>query len=810
MEALSSGRAAWAQVVGEPGIGKSRLLAEVCEMAESRRALVLAGRGTELESDVPYGVIVDALDDYLGSLEEGEINSLCGGRPGLLASVFPALAPLASPEAGGFQDERYRSHRAVRALLERLSATRAVVISLDDLHWADPASLELISHLLSHPPAGPLLLLLAWRARQAPRLGSMLAAGRGDLPGVELALGPLSRGELTELLAPDLDAATLAAVHHDSGGNPFYAQHLARRAAGAAEIEGAAARTPAWKASDVPRAVAASVVADIERLGVEALRVAQAASVVGEPFEPDIVASCAEVHDAEALAAIDLLERAGIVRPGDSPRRFLFRHPIVRRAVYDSVAPVWRLTAHAHMATLLGERRAPLVARAHHVAASARFGDSAAIDLLAAAAGQVQSQAPVTAVEWLTTALELLPPSTDSAPRRVDLLTARSAACGAVGNLVAAHASLEEALALVPEGGAEWVRLLARCVAEEHALGQWQVARDRLFTAMGHLPGAKSAERAALSVEVALSCLFWMDYDEASAWAARAAAIAAQADQVLQAAATGLLAFMHATVEEPKEARRRTDEAVGLLAGSAPSEIASPADASYYLGRAEYLLEDYPAAAAHLGRAAGLARHDRAVSRLVATTVEIEQSRALAACGRLEEAVEIAEAVVGTCRLSDYTWPLLLALAAQATVLGAVGDLDGATAAAREALSVDSARCQRIRAGRAPAAGPSPPRARRRRGLPGRDAGRGDTGSCHRRLGGGGGRYPLPGLRDDDAGRARLCPARGGRGMGRPGRVRRSSPRPGRLRRHRQPSPGPCAARRRQGRGERRIGPSRP
>jgi len=198
VDALTSGRPSWARVVGEPGIGKSRLLAAACEMAESRRALVLAGQGTELESDVPYGVVVDALDDYLGSLPGRELDDLCGARLGLLASVFPALAPWASEQAGGFQDERYRSHRAVRALLERLSATRPLVISPDDLHWADPASVELISHLLSHPPAGAVLLLLAWRARQAPRLTSLVASGPGGLPGVELTLGPLSEDRPTE------------------------------------------------------------------------------------------------------------------------------------------------------------------------------------------------------------------------------------------------------------------------------------------------------------------------------------------------------------------------------------------------------------------------------------------------------------------------------------------------------------------------------------------------------------------------------------------------------------------------------------
>jgi len=109
VDALTSGRPSWARVVGEPGIGKSRLLAAACEMAESRRALVLAGQGTELESDVPYGVVVDALDDYLGSLR-GESSTTSAER-------VSVCSPRSSPPW-------HRGHRSKRAAF-RTSATAA-------------------------------------------------------------------------------------------------------------------------------------------------------------------------------------------------------------------------------------------------------------------------------------------------------------------------------------------------------------------------------------------------------------------------------------------------------------------------------------------------------------------------------------------------------------------------------------------------------------------------------------------------------------------------------------------------------------
>ena len=85
-----------------------------------------------------------------------------------LAHVFPSLTALAADGVVALQHERYRSHRAVRELLEHLAATQPLVLVLDDLHWADPASVELVGALLRRPPAAPVLLALAVRPRQMP------------------------------------------------------------------------------------------------------------------------------------------------------------------------------------------------------------------------------------------------------------------------------------------------------------------------------------------------------------------------------------------------------------------------------------------------------------------------------------------------------------------------------------------------------------------------------------------------------------------------------------------------------------------
>jgi predicted ATPase len=162
---LSGRRGGWLVLSGEPGIGKTRLLRELRDRSEAAGHMVLAGRAAEFERELPFAVWIDALDGAVASLGEARIESLVGDRLGELARVLPALAGPEGAPVAGVQDERFRAYRAVRALLEGLAAGRAVVIVLDDLHWADDASLELLAHMLRRAPRGKVLVALAYRSR---------------------------------------------------------------------------------------------------------------------------------------------------------------------------------------------------------------------------------------------------------------------------------------------------------------------------------------------------------------------------------------------------------------------------------------------------------------------------------------------------------------------------------------------------------------------------------------------------------------------------------------------------------------------
>ena len=230
LAALDAGRAAMAvEVVGEPGIGKTRLLMELAGRADARGHLVLSGSASELERDLPFGLFVDALDDYLQGLERDRLVGLDDDIRNGLASVFPSLSPLATSQGEALSHERYRGHRAVREILERLTGVRPLVLLLDDIHWSDSASVDLLGSLLRRPPDAAVLLVLALRPRQVPeRLAAALEPARRADSLARLELGALTREQAAELLGSNVDETTAATLYEDSGGNPFYLEQLGR------------------------------------------------------------------------------------------------------------------------------------------------------------------------------------------------------------------------------------------------------------------------------------------------------------------------------------------------------------------------------------------------------------------------------------------------------------------------------------------------------------------------------------------------------------------------------------------------------
>jgi predicted ATPase len=170
-----------------------------------------------------------------------------------------------------------------------------------------------------------------------------------------LELGALTREEADALLGLSLAAHEASALYDDSGGNPFYLEQLARMrerggAASAAAAEGSLGGVP------VPPIVAAAVSEELGVLSAEARLVLEGASVAGDPFDPELAGAAAGTTERATMTALDELLRLELVRPTEVPRRFRFRHPLVRRSVYEGTPGGWRLGAHERVSDTLLER----------------------------------------------------------------------------------------------------------------------------------------------------------------------------------------------------------------------------------------------------------------------------------------------------------------------------------------------------------------------------------------------------------------------------------------------------------------------
>jgi DNA-binding NarL/FixJ family response regulator len=680
---VARGESAVLELVGEPGIGKTRLLAELAARADARGYLVLSGRAGELELDLPFWVFVDALDEYVHGLDPQRLGDLDEDVRAELATVFPSLAGFASEHKTAIQHERYRSHRAVCTLLEALAQTQPVVLALDDVHWADPASVELLGALFQRPPTARILVALAVRPRQlSDRLGAAIerAYRAGAMARIELEA--LSPEDARELIGDGADATSL---YEESGGNPFYLEQLAR--SGDRPESQAPANEPVLAAVDVPAAVAAALSEELALLTKPTRLILDGAAVAGDPFDPELAAAAAGSADAAAIEALDELLQLDLIRPTDVPRRFRFRHPLVRHAVYESMPGGSRLVAHERCAEALARRGSLTSTIAHHVERSARQGDEAAVELLREAGEAAAPRAPASAARWFAAALRLLPPAAPG-DERVELLLARSEALAATGRLGESHAALLESMNIVPkEAESLRVRLTVACARVEHLLGRYNEAHAHLEAALDELRDPGSPQGVELMIELVGDSLYHGDYDAMRAWANRAVdAAELLGDPALLAAALAGRALASAVGGRAAEGLEFSADAAALIDGLVDDEIGKRLDALAHLATAEFYLEDFEKAGSHAERAL---RIGRTVGRGDLFPLIVPMlGGSLWVRGRMAEAGEVLDGAIAAARLVDNPQGLALNLFNRSYAAFAAGDIDLALATAKEAFEL--------------------------------------------------------------------------------------------------------------------------
>ena len=499
------GLARCAVLSGEPGIGKSSLVAELGRRATRSGWDVYAGGATELERDFPFGLLVDALDRHLASLGRRALDRLAADELWELASVFPALRWSRTTSPAKSPAERFRAHYAVRELIERLAARRPLLLVFDDIQWSDDASLELIAHLLRRPPDAAVMIAATLRTGHAPAgIDAVIEEAERGGTAQQFELAPLSRDEAKQLLAV-AGASELESLYREGGGNPLYLLELARAARG----RRIAPPSGLWTdADEVPRAIRVAIRSELDALNARVRQFAEAAAVVGDPFELDVAVAAMGLTMAQALVALDELIACEVLAPADRPRRFRFRHPLVRKAIYAMCPPGARLGYHERAAAALEKQGAPAFVRAHHVAYAARIGDANAARLLWQAGLEASRRAPASAATWLETAVRIVPggaPGVD----RLGLVAALADAYAATGRLEDSHAALLTGAELAAqEDLPTWVALTSACAKLELLLGHPDAAQARLRSALHRVDDCDRGLASRLMVDLA-SCAFY-------------------------------------------------------------------------------------------------------------------------------------------------------------------------------------------------------------------------------------------------------------------------------------------------------------
>ena len=633
LEAALAGESARAVVVtGEPGIGKTRLLDELAVRAAAAGWRVLRGRASEFERDLPFLVWGDVLDERSAALGQAPLHG-----------------------------ERHRMHNAVRSLLEGLADPDGLLVVLDDLHWADEGSADLVASMVRRPPSGRVLLALGLRSDPGPRLAALLDRAGREGAVARLELAPLSREEADALIGDRLPSPARERAYRDGGGNPFLLEHLAR--AGVTDER-------------VPRDVLAAVADELRDVPDGARRVLEGAAVAGDPFDPALAAVCADVDARAALEALDELVARGLVRSTDEPRRFVLRHPLVRRAVYESAGPGWRLLAHGRAAEALLAQGAPDALLAHHVARAATVGDLAAATVLERAAAAVAEQSPDTAAMWLGVALDVTA-GTDPERRR-RLLVARAAALVATGRLEAARTELLAALTL-----GENIEDVIACAAVEHRLGIQDQAHARLEAAAAAQP-----DHAPVLVELAASDFYRNDLAGIEHWGTLALAAArAGGDRACAAAALAALTLTATLRADDAVAIERHAEASQALDALTDAELARRLDTVHLLTLAEMYLPVAPGEIVRQARRAlGVARATRQGDLLGELT--LADGYGTLQLGRVAEARVVIEDGVEAARVAGSPLALAMVLFNASHIAVAAGDTATGLRHAEESIAL--------------------------------------------------------------------------------------------------------------------------
>jgi DNA-binding CsgD family transcriptional regulator len=334
-----------ALVSGDAGVGKTRLVSELGTVARERGFTVLAGHCAELADSVPYLPLADALRDAASDEPEGGVVAdALAARP-VLATLLPdpGAGPPTDGDGPGLAQQQLFG--AVLGMLAELAAARPVLLILEDLHWADRSTRDLVTFLSRVMHHGRIAVVVTYRTDDMHRRHPLrpVITELLRLPSVtSVSLGPLPPAAMAEHLiaisAEPLDAADLGQLIARAEGNAYYAEELAA----------AVSCDP----SELPAGLADLLLARMEQLTPVAQQVLRAAAVTGRRVDDELVRRASGLPEEEYEGAVREAVAHQLLIP-DGRAGYMFRHALLREAIYADLLPGERTRLHARLAALL-------------------------------------------------------------------------------------------------------------------------------------------------------------------------------------------------------------------------------------------------------------------------------------------------------------------------------------------------------------------------------------------------------------------------------------------------------------------------
>ncbi len=652
---------------GEPGIGKTSLCRQVAQRARELDVCVLYGRCDE-DLGVSYQPFGEALSHLAIHANEQLLEQHVADHGGALLALVPALSKRL-PDTTEMQSadpdtQRERLFNAVVGLLAAAAADHGLLLVVDDLHWADKATLQLLRHAATSHQLAKVMILGTYRDSDLSAnnpLSDVLASLRreGDVQRIDLVgLDDLEVIEMMEAAAghemPEEGVALGHAVRQETEGNPFFTAEMLIHLGESGLVR--QDETGRWVATDdlyeqgLPQSVREVVGQRIDRLGDEHRRVLSQAAVIGRDFDVELLAMVADIDEDHLLDLLDQAGAAGLVTEVEGAvDRFSFTHALTQHTLYDDLGASRRARAHRRIAealeTLCGatpQARAGELAR-HFVGATKAADIAKALEYTQMAGNQALAQlAPADALGWFAQALDLHGQSPSDGVVQCDLLIGLGTAQRQTGDPAHRETLLQAANIAKSLGDTE--RLVQAALAGSRGgsasrAGQVDSERVAVLEDVLDAIGTDDSEiRARLLAMLAVELSYSGQRERIAALINESMTVARRLDDPL-AFLRAASAYGAITLPENLDARL-VDLAEALSTAAAIGDPSASFDANYSRALACFQAGNRAALEAHLDACASLAEQlDRRLERWMVTGT---RSELCVISGDLDAAEELA------------------------------------------------------------------------------------------------------------------------------------------------------------------------